>query len=398
MISRTLIPGEHWEVADHLHDGLKVLIVGGYGTFGGHIVELLENEKRLTLIVSGRSVQRAQAFCGARRGATAMLVPARFDREGDARGQIAALRPEIVVDASGPFQGYGEGRYGIIEACIGLGINYIDLADGSEFVAGVSGFDARARAAGCYVLSGASSCPVLTAAVVRRLAMGMARVDVIRGGIAPSPFASVGENVVRAIASYAGQRVGMIRDGRAAVGYPFTEQMRSDIAPPGVAPLRNRMFSLVDVPDLRVLAELWPEVRNVWIGAAPVPELLHWTLIGMAWLVRAGVVRSLLPLAGMMHFATCHLRWGEHRGGMFVEIEGADEAGAPVRRSWHMIAERGDGPFIPSMAVAALVRNVLEGHTPAAGARAAVRDVELHDYERLFAARAIATGVVANQA
>ena len=37
--------------------------------------------------------------------------------------------------------------------------------------------------------------------------------------------------------------------------------MRFTIAPPGRVPLHNTLFSLVDVPDLRVLAELWPEVE-----------------------------------------------------------------------------------------------------------------------------------------
>ena len=42
----------------------------------------------------------------------------------------------------------------------------------------------------------------------------MVRVDtLIRGGIAPSPYAGVGENVIRAIAGYAGQPVELKRDG-----------------------------------------------------------------------------------------------------------------------------------------------------------------------------------------
>ena len=61
--------------------------------------------------------------------------------------------------------------------------------------------------------------------------------------------------------------------------------MRFTIAPPGRLPLHNRLFSLVDVPDLRVLADLWPEVESVWMGAAPVPEVLHRALIALAHLV-----------------------------------------------------------------------------------------------------------------
>ncbi|MER9850125.1 saccharopine dehydrogenase NADP-binding domain-containing protein [Mesorhizobium sp. M0106] len=178
---------------------MKVLVVGGYGTFGGRTVELLEGEPHLILFVAGRSLAKADAYCKKRAPTAAQLVPALFDRDGDLAAQLAAFEPDIVVDASGPFQAYGEGRYRLIEACIARRINYLDLADGSDFVAGVSAFDEAARNAGVFVLSGVSSFPVLTAAVVRRLSSDLTRVDGIRGGIAPSPFAGVGGNVIRAI-------------------------------------------------------------------------------------------------------------------------------------------------------------------------------------------------------
>jgi len=371
---------------------MKLLIVGGYGTFGGRIIQLLENEPRLTLIVAGRSLAKAEAWCDSRGAVGAQLVPAVFDRDGDLAARLASLRPHALVDASGPFQAYGEGRYRLIEACIGQRVNYLDLADGSDFVAGVHAFDEAARKAGLFVLSGVSSFPVLTVAVVRRLSSDMARVDTITGGIAPSPYAGVGENVIRAIAGYAGQPVELLRNGGKAQGHPLTEQMRYTIAPPGRVPLNDTLFSLVDVPDLRALAELWPQARSIWMGAGPVPEVLHRALIGLAWLVRIRLAGSLSPLAPLMHWATNRLRWGEHRGGMFVAVEGADQAGAPVKRSWHLLAEGNDGPLIPSMAVEALVRRALDGQAPAAGARAAVRDLELKDYEALFANKTIHPG------
>jgi saccharopine dehydrogenase-like NADP-dependent oxidoreductase len=236
----------------------KLLIVGGYGTFGGRLVDLLKDELRLEIVVAGRSASQAAAFCSARRNASARLVPATFDRNGDALEQLRTLAPDVLVDASGPFQAYGEGRYRLIEACIAQGVHYLDFADGSEFVAGVRAFDAAARAAGVYVLSGVSSFPVLTAAVVRHLSHGMARIASIRGGIAPSPYAGVGQNVIRAIAGYAGHPVSLRRSGNSATGYPFTENQRFTIAPPGRIPLKSTLFSLVDVPDLRALPELWP--------------------------------------------------------------------------------------------------------------------------------------------
>ncbi len=377
---------------------LTILIVGGYGTFGGRIVELLESDARLTLIVAGRSATKAQHYCQTRGLAGARLVPAKFDRMGDVAGQLAVHRPDVLIDASGPFQAYGTAPYAAVEACIAAGVHYIDLADGADFVAGIDRFDAPAKDAGVFVLSGASSFPVLTAAVVRRLSDGMATIAHIKGGIAPSPFAGVGLNVIRAIAGYAGQPVPLRDNGTDRQGFPFAEQMRFTIAPPGRVPLRNALFSLVDVPDLRTLRTLWPDAKTIWMGAAPVPEALHRALIGLAWLVRLKILPSLSPFAGIMHAATNILRWGEHRGGMFVDVAGTDATGRPLRRTWHLLAEGSDGPLIPSMAVQALVRRILSGHPPPSGARSAASDLELADYAALFSQRAIYPGIRAHQA
>jgi len=373
--------------------GLKILIVGGYGVFGSRIVELLENDARLTLCVGGRSVAKAKTFVASRKLAKAELVPAAIDRNGDIGGQLSTIRPDIVIDASGPFQSYGDDGYRVIQACLTHGANYLDLADGSDFVAGIGAFDDRAKAAGLYIISGASSFPVLTAAAVRRLSAGMAAVKTIRGGIAPSPYAGVGENVIRAIAGYAGQPTRRKRDGVFCTGYPLTEHLRYTIAPPGRVPLHNKLFSLVDVPDLQALAALWPEADEIWMGAAPVPELLHRLLAALAWLVRLRLLPTLSPIAPLMHFASNHIRWGEHRGGMFVEVDGVAASGARLKRTWHLVAEGDDGPLIPSMAVEAIVGNVLQGRAPQPGARAAVRELELDAYERLFAGRTIYTGM-----
>ena len=152
-----------------------------------------------------------------------------------------------------------------------------------------------------------------------------------------------------------------------------------------------------DEPILRTqlqgkLAKLWPELESVWMGAGPVPEIWHRALIACAHLVRLGLVRSLSPLAPLMHFVSSKCGWGEHRGGMFVTVTGRTAGGATVQRSWHLLAEGDDGPMIPAMAVEAVIRGLLAGRSPRPGARAAMRDVELADYERLFARRRIYTG------
>src|SRR5215470_9714456 len=160
---------------------MRLLILGGYGTFGGRLARLLADEPRLTLIIAGRARDKAAAFC-TRLAASARLEPFAFDRDGDVERALAAAKPDVVVDASGPFQNYAGDPYRLVRACLALGIDYLDFADGSDFVEGIAQFDAAAKAGGAAILSGVSSFPVLTAAVVRRLARRMRPFDRVTGG------------------------------------------------------------------------------------------------------------------------------------------------------------------------------------------------------------------------
>jgi len=78
--------------------------------------------------------------------------------------------------------------------------------------------------------------------------------------------------------------------------------MRFMIARPGRVPLRNTLFSRVEVPDLRALAACGPEARTILDGAGPVPELLHRALIALGL---AGAMRF-LPLAAAARHSPIH--------------------------------------------------------------------------------------------
>lgn len=367
---------------------MKIMILGGYGVFGGRLAELLADCVELELLICGRSLAHAEAFCAASRG-RAKTRPLAVDRKAIA----AALRdhaPDLLVDASGPFQDYGGNRYSVIEACIAARVDYLDFADAADFVFGVRQFDEAAKAAGIFVLSGVSSFPVLTSAVLRHFAQSM-EIHSVEGGIAPSPYAGIGLNVMRAVVGYAGAPVKLRRDGKAGFGVGLAESRRFTVAVPGRMPLRNIRFSLVDVPDLQVLPPEHPSMTDIWMGAGPVPEILH-RLLNLLAKARSRLrLPSLEPLSPLFYAVLNRLRFGEHRGGMYVEVQGI-ENGKPKTMSWHLLAESDDGPYIPSMAIEGIVRGLLIGLRPDPGARAATRALDLADYEKLFANRTIYTG------
>lgn len=380
---RATRPGDQTTV-----DGLKIIILGGYGLFGGRLVELLSDIADLEIVVCGRDLAKATKFCKGING-RAKVWPIAFDRNALV-AHIGQIAPQIVVDASGPFQDYGKDRYSVVRTCIDAGVNYLDFADGADFVFGISQFDQQARKTGVVVLSGVSSFPVLTAAVIREMARHMDVVSV-SGGIAPSPYAGIGLNVMRAVAGYAGAPVKLVRNGVEAEGIGIGESMRFTIAPPGKLPLNNLHFSLVDVPDLRVIPREHKTIRDIWMGAGPVPEVLHKSLNFMAKARSSLRLPSLAPLAPIFYRVLNLCRFGEHRGGMFVRAKGLKNQ-RPFEISWHLLAEGDDGPYIPSMAIEAVIRKFLAGDKMEPGARPATRALKLADYDKLFAERAIFTG------
>jgi len=282
--------------------GMRILVLGGYGTFGGRLVRLLADRPGLTMLVAGRSGAKAQSYCS-HIALAAKLMALPFDRDGDVVSQLRNAAPDMVVDASGPFQAYGDDPYRLVKACLALNIDYIDLADDSSFVAGIAGFDDEAKRRGLVVLSGVSSLPVLTVAAARRLARGMVRIEAVSAGIAPSPFAEVGLNVFRAIASYSGKPLTVLRDGRNTTAYALIDSRTFTIAPPGCLPLDMRRFTLIDAPELEVLPKLFPDLKSIWVGAGMAPAIPHRFLSLCASLVRLRLLSTLSPFAGIMHAA-----------------------------------------------------------------------------------------------
>jgi hypothetical protein len=128
------------------------------------------------------------------------------------------------------------------------------------------------------------------------------------------------------------------------------------------------------------------------MGAGPVPEVLHRVLNLLAKTRHFFRLPSLVPFSRLFYFVLNLMKFGEHRGGMFVAASGYANC-KRVKRSWHLLAEADDGPFIPSMAIEAIVRKAMAGEQQSIGARPAVNALELADYDSLFKGRTIFSGI-----
>ena len=282
-------------------------------------------------------------------------------------------------------QTYGTAPYRVVEYAIANGVHYLDLADGKEFVMGVSHYSVQAVAADIAVISGLSTYPALTSAVLMHWQSEHKAVTALRAAIAPSPQSNLGRSVIDSIASYAGNPIG---GGRNALCSGF----KSRICPPGYTPLERILFADVDVPDATLLPAVFPGLRDVRNAAGTKPQFMLWALMGLSHLVKWQLLSNLRLLSPLVHVVQKHLNVGQHRSGIVVEATAINHDNEQINCSWHLIAERDDGPQIPVIPAAIVIRKALRGHYPTSGARAATGEVTLADYQREFDSLAIVCG------
>jgi saccharopine dehydrogenase-like NADP-dependent oxidoreductase len=203
----------------------RVLVIGGRGGFGLRLTEGILATTAFNVIVAGRDAAAAHATANAfgRRFGPDRVSALALDRERLVAADLAERGLFCVIDAAGPYQGR---EPTVARAAIAAGVHSLDLADARDFVAAFAVLDGDARAAGVAAMTGASSTPALSNAVIQRLTDGWLRIDDILVAIYPGNRAPRGLAVVRSILSYIGRPVRVFREGRwgSAPGWGLLER------------------------------------------------------------------------------------------------------------------------------------------------------------------------------
>jgi hypothetical protein len=89
----------------------------------------------------------------------------------------------------------------------------------------------------------------------------------------------------------------------------------------------------------------------------------------MALLARGGWVRDWSAHAQKLKRMADWLKgWGTDHGAMHVAVTGILANATQHTRTWHLLATDGDGPYVPTLAAAALIRQLREAGTLPMGA------------------------------
>ncbi|OYU46741.1 MAG: saccharopine dehydrogenase [Burkholderiales bacterium PBB4] len=364
---------------------MKVMVLGGYGNFGARISRALAGNAGIELLVAGRSEAKAEGFAQNLTGARGVAV------DWSATGFVDHLRAwnvGLVIHSAGPFQGQG---YGVARASAAAGAHYIDLADGRRFVCDFPvHMDASFKAAGCVGITGASTVPALSSAVVEALTLGWAQLDAVDICIAPAQTAPRGVATLEAVLSYCGKSVPVWQEGRWQERIGWAELQRVEFLR-----LKPRVGAICDIPDLELFPKRYGVRDRVVFRAALEVSLTQRALALLARLRRAGVWPRPDKLARMLNAgAPVFDRWGSALGGMVVRVAGLNENCQLDHKAWHIAADHDHGPEIPCMAAIVLARRLAQGEAMPAGARACVGLHQLGEFAPEFAKWGMVTDIV----
>ncbi len=344
----------------------KVLILGGYGNFGKRIARALV-KKQVPIIIAGRNEDKAKGLAD-ELGEYAQFCAFDVNKELDTK--LKEFKPCVIINTCGPFQG---ADYSIAESCIANKVNYIDLADGRDFVRDISILDERAKLAGVAIISGASTVPCLSSAIIEAFKDDFTQIDEMVYGIAPGQRAERGIATTKGILSYVGKKLRPFAGNNYAFGW-------QDIYAQKYPEIGFRFMANCDIPDLDLLPEKYG-IRKIRFSAGLELPILHLGLWSLSYLVRWGLPINLAKFAEpMLKIADFLNPLGSDDGGMHVMLRGIGENGKYKEVKWFIVAKNGDGPQIPTIPAIILAHRLASGMNQPSGSYPCVGIIKKDEY------------------
>jgi len=344
----------------------EVLILGGYGTFGKRITKALV-KANIEVIIAGRSYSKAEEFAKTLTG----VEIATFDVERSLDQYLKVLKPAVVIDTCGPFQ---KKDYKVARSCIENRIHYIDFADGRDFVTHFPELDQLAQKHGVLAVSGASTVPGLSSAIIENYKDKFSEITSLKYGINPGQKAERGLATTRGILSYVGKPLKPAAGSNTAI-YGWQDIYRQNFPELG-----TRWMANCDVPDLDLFPPRY-NIKSIQFSAGMESTALHLGIWLCSWLIRLGIPLNLAQHSKFLLKASHWFDWmGTDAGGMFMNFKGLDKAGKHSELSWYIIARSGDGPQIPCIPAIILTKKLLNKTITKTGALPCVGLVSLEEY------------------
>lgn len=145
--------------------------------------------------------------------------------------------------------------------------------------------------------------------------------------------------------------------------------------------LGKRFLSDCDIPDLSIFPDRYPQLETIRFGAGTQIGWMHLGLWGLSWLVRAGWVKSLAPMAPLLlRVSGWFDRLGKGQSAFHMTMSGTDANRQDMSLTWYLVARDNHGPYIPCVPAIILACRLAAGGGPEPGAQPCVGLISLDDY------------------
>lgn len=355
----------------------KIVVIGATGHFGGRFCRRFLGEPNTELMVASRSAESAEtlavelhSLCP---GATVRAVVLDQSAPGF-KEDLKVLNPDIVIHTAGPYQGQD---YRVAKACIDCGCHYIDLADGRDFVQNFGSLNEDASRRGVLLVSGASTLPGLSSAVIDHVRDRFAKVLEVEISIAPAHQTPRGTGTVAAVLSYCGKPFDVLVNGEHVTMHGWQNLKVQRYSDPG-----TRLSGACDVPDLSLLPDYVGGANTVTFHAALEAKWEHIALWKMGWLTRFRIVKNwnrFIPAFQWLSDKLINL--GSDVGGMRIRLSGAGEDGVSKCVEWNLTARQNHGPEIPCVPALILARKLVRDEISERGAHACLGMITLSEFD-----------------
>jgi hypothetical protein len=340
----------------------KIVVIGGYGTFGSLVSEQLHNSANLA--IAGRNAEAGEKF--------ANLIDAGFilcDASDKRSLRKAISGASIVINASGPFM---PNDYLIPQTCIEEKCHYLDLADNREYVKQFKQLDRLAKENGVFACTGTSTTPAITSALVSKLSAQFEKIGSIKIYLSAGNKNTAGVSTFESILSYVGAPIQVWRDGQWQLlsGWDLPEIVNF---PP---PVGKRFVQLCNVADLELFPVLFGADEVLFKAGVELP------IFNIAFSVLAQVKKH-MPQVNLTRLARRLVKvsrlfksFGSFSGGVLVKLR--DQSGNHKSLAW---VTSMNGPRIPTAPMVLLTKKILSQGPPAHGAFPCVGFINLDEFQ-----------------
>ena len=154
---------------------MRVLALGGYGTFGRFVAKNLCASDMVTeVIIAGRNLDAAKKFAHELGG---KATAAKVDALSEAEIRSAAKGSDLLVNTAGPDY---KVSFPAAKAAVQTGIDYCDLCADCDTTERLSRLDSDAKAADATILLGAGYCPGETNLLLKHAASRLDTIEDLR--------------------------------------------------------------------------------------------------------------------------------------------------------------------------------------------------------------------------